>query len=101
MPVKFEQLEIGQSYSRPELAKLWGYQSYNALARGVITPTSSNKIVLFITKEKQSHLTQYQDSLDGTNLSIEGEKNHAADSRIINAATAGDEIHLFYRNRHH
>ena len=38
---------------------------------------------------------------DGKNLSIEGETNHAADSRIINAATAGDEIYLFYRNRHH
>jgi 5-methylcytosine-specific restriction protein A len=32
---------------------------------------------------------------------MEGETNHAADDRIINAATRGDRIHLFYRDRHH
>src|SRR6266480_3835381 len=101
MQVTFEQLTVGQSYSRPQLAELWGYKKYNAIARGVVTPRGSNTILLFITVEKQSHLTQYRDSLDGTNLVMEGEKNHGGDQRIINAATSGDEIHLFYRKRHH
>lgn len=101
MPVTFDQLVLGEEYGRPELATLWGYATWNAISRGVITPAGDNKIVLFVTREKQEALTQYQDHFDGERLHWEGETNHANDDRVVNAAGAGDEIHLFFRERHH
>jgi 5-methylcytosine-specific restriction protein A len=101
MPVSFESLRVGQEYSRPELAQLWGYRSYEAISRGAVTPSGTKYIILFITREKQPDFTQYEDALHGDLLRIEGESGHAADERLINAAATGDEIHLFYRDRHH
>ncbi|GEM_PF-3158137 len=34
----FNKIYKGSSYSRPQLAELWGYASFHAIARGVITP---------------------------------------------------------------
>ena len=31
---------------------MWGYASFHAIARGVVTPKDDNKIVLFVTEEK-------------------------------------------------
>lgn len=101
MPVSFENIQIGSEYTRPELAELWGYAGYEAISRGAVTPRKTLFIILFITREKQQFLTQYEDYLENGILEIEGETNHAADERIINATTTGDEIHLFYRDRHH
>lgn len=101
MPVSFDQIIIGQEYTRPQLADIWGYRSYEAISRGAVTPRKTPFIILFITREKQSFLTQYEDRLENGILEIEGETNHAADDRMIDAATTGDEIHLLYRERHH
>jgi 5-methylcytosine-specific restriction enzyme A len=101
MPVEFNKIQLGQAYTRPQLASLWNYVGYEAISRGVITPRNTPFIILFITREKQKFLTQYEDTLENGILKIEGETNHAADDRIINASTTGDEIHLFYRDRHH
>ncbi|MDO9530254.1 MAG: DUF3427 domain-containing protein [Syntrophales bacterium] len=101
MSVSFDSVRIGQKYTRPELATLWGYAGYEAISRGAVTPRNTPFIILFITREKQKFLTQYEDRLENGMLDIEGETNHAADNRMINAAVAGDEIHLFYRDRHH
>ena len=96
--VDFSQIVIGQKYDRPTLAMLWGYASFNAISRGVITPQNQNLIVLFITKEKQECLTQYEDHIDQDILFWEGENAHGSDGRIV---TRKDEIHVFYRERHH
>jgi 5-methylcytosine-specific restriction protein A len=88
-------------YDRPELAALWGYRDWHAIARGCVTPANHHCIILFITREKQEALTQYADHFDGDRLQMDGETNHAADQRIANARTEGDEIHLFYRDTHH
>nr|WP_283103201.1 HNH endonuclease [Shewanella chilikensis] len=56
---------------------------------------------MFVTKQKQEALTQYNDYLDGDLLHWEGEKKHSSDTRVINARSANDEIHLFYRDIHH
>jgi 5-methylcytosine-specific restriction protein A len=101
MPVSFETMEVGEAYSRPHLAELWGYAGYEAISRGSVTPKGTPYIILFITKEKQSASTQYQDHFDGEVLEIEGPNDNGPDQRIINAATSGDEVHLFYRVRHH
>ena len=96
--VHFNGLIIGKEYDRPFLARLWGYQTYNAISRGVITPRGQNVIILFITKEKQESLTQYEDHIDNDLLFWEGEEGHGNDARI---AARQDEIHVFYRDRHH
>jgi len=59
MPVNFKSLEFGKSYERPFLAKLWGYQSFHAISKGVVTPAGTKYIIFFVTKEKQEALTQY------------------------------------------
>ncbi len=101
MPVSFSQITIGESYSRNELAKLWGYASMHAIARGVVTPRDDNKIILFVTREKQTSAEQYDDKLTGGELRWEGPNDHFAEDRMLDTMQTGDEIHLFYRERHH
>lgn len=101
MPVSFSQLHRGSSYSRPELADMWGYESYHALARGVVTPRDDNKIILFVTRDKPDYIEQYRDRLEGNTLYWEGPTDHFAEERMVTATDRGDEIHVFYRDRHH
>lgn len=101
MPVRFDNLTIGASYDRPRLARLWELGGFQALGRGVYTPRGSNLIVLFVTREKQQCLTQYRDFLKDDLLFWEGEDGHGNDERVANASQVGDEVHLFYRERHH
>ena len=46
-------------------------------------------------------MTQYDDQNMNGMLEMEGKTNHTADNRIIDAVVRNDEIHLFYRARHH
>lgn len=101
MPVHFTSLKIGQAYERPFLAKLWGYQSFHAISKGVVTPAGTKYIIFFVTKDKQETLTQYNDFIDGNILYWEGEEKHSSDDRVVKAVENGDEIHLFYREIHH
>lgn len=94
-------ITVGSVYDRPTLARLWGHSGYQAFSRGVFTPANTNLIFLFVTREKQSCLMQYQDFLDGDLLFWEGESGHRSDNRIAAASAHGEEIHLFYRMRHH
>ena len=97
----FQNIQAGQTYSRPRLADLWGYSGYQALARGVVTPRDDNRIILFVTEEKQSFQEQYQDRLTGNSLQWEGPTDHFAEDRMIDAEDNGEEIHVFHRERHH
>lgn len=101
MHVSFEKIGIGNSYSRPQLAKIWGYSGYQALARGVVTPSNDNKIILFVTFDKPDYIEQYKDELRGETLHWEGPTDHFVENRMINANKSGDQIHVFYRERHH
>ena len=101
MLVTFQNIHIGQTYSRPRLAALWGYSGYQALARGVVTPRGENIIILFVTEEKQSFQEQYKDKLTGNVLKWEGPTDHFAENRMIIACDNDDEIHVFHRIRHH
>lgn len=101
MPVSFCKITKGATYSRQELAQLWGYDSYHAIARGVVTPRADNKIVLFVTEKKQASAEQYADRLSGDTLDWDGPTDHFAEDRMLNAASSGEELHLFHRERHH
>jgi len=96
--IDFTNIILGKEYDRPTLAKMWGYQTFHAISRGVITPQGKSVIILFITKEKQETLTQYEDHIDKDILFWEGEKEHRSDGRIISRK---DLIHVFYSERHH
>lgn len=101
MSISFEKLEIGSKYDRPFLAALWGYKGFQAISRGVVTPSATNYIILFVTKEKQHNLTQYKDFIEQEFLHWEGEKGHGSDDRIVNSSNSNDQIYLFYRDLHH
>jgi hypothetical protein len=101
MPVVFQNVQVGLRYSRPELAEIWGYAGYQALARGVVTPRDNNKIILFVTEEKQNFQEQYQDRLISDRLEWEGPTDHFAEDRMIHSSRNGEEIHIFHRKRHH
>jgi putative restriction endonuclease len=101
MPVHFHSIPKGAVRDRNQLAEHWGYASFHAIGRGVFTPAGQNIIVLFVTEDKQDSATQYADRLEGETLYWEGEDKHGNDRRIADADNAGDEIHVFYRERHH
>ena len=101
MRVSFEKIHVGDTVSRQELASMWGYSGYQALARGVVTPSGDNKIILFVTEEKQSSSMQYKDHLNGDTLYWEGPSDHFAEDRMTRSEVSRDEIHIFYRERHH
>ncbi len=101
MPVSLQNIKVGSTYSRNRLAELWGYKSFHAIARGIVTPQADNKIIVFITEQKQSSSRQYVDRLVGNILHTEGPDDHFAEDRIASASHTGDEIHLFHRVRHH
>jgi len=47
MGVSFTKIKIGEAYSRPQLAKLWGYSGFQAISRGVVTPQNDKTIRSF------------------------------------------------------
>lgn len=101
MPISFNQIKIGDVYSRNYLAQIWGYAAYQALARGVVTPKRDSKIILFVTADKQEWIQQYTDKLQGDTLVWEGPNDHFAEDRMLKAKDLGEEIHLFFRAKHH
>jgi hypothetical protein len=101
MPVSFARIRKGAAYSRNTLSDLWDYSSFHAIARGVVTPRQDNKIILFVTEEKQLSAEQYKDKLSGDILEWEGPNDHFAEGRMAKAKETGEEIHLFHRQRHH
>jgi hypothetical protein len=60
MAVHFNAIAVGSQWGRKDLAEIWDYEDFHALARGIITPANDNKIVFFITHEKQSHSSDYR-----------------------------------------
>jgi HNH endonuclease len=99
MSVTFASIKVGSKWDRKQLAELWGYNGRQGLDHGIVTPKNDNKIILFITHEKQSHSKQFTDMLEGNTVQMDGQPSHRTDDRLIQAAERGDEIHLFYRDR--
>jgi putative restriction endonuclease len=95
--VVFDNIEVGKTFSRNDLINLWGYGGVEAIQRGVITPASSNVIILFVTKDKRKDATQYHDYISDGYLYWDGEKAGSNNNRIINTRFTNHPIHLFYR----
>lgn len=95
--VTFDSIFPGVTYSRHELAALWGYRSFHALARGVVTPAGDDKIILFVTENKKADRVPYRDQLVGQLLHWEGPTDHFAEDRMRPSGGRPPEIHIFYR----
>jgi hypothetical protein len=54
VPVDVSSLSVGNSYDRPELTSLWGYESFHAIGRGVFTPQAQNLIVVFTNGDQHN-----------------------------------------------
>lgn len=101
MPFDPQRLVLGHLYTRPKLAEMWGYAGHAAISKGVVTPRGGGYVVLFVTRQKQKSLPQYNDFISGDYLHWEGEEGHSNDRRVADAPASGEEIHLFYRDIHH
>ena len=91
--------KLWKSYTRKQIAEYWNYSSGNALWRGVVTRKHVGGIWLFVTRENQKSLTQYNNSIYDNVLLWEGEKGHQKDRRIVNTRVSGEKIFLFFRTR--
>lgn len=100
--VNMDLVQIGQQYSAVQLARIWGYQSHHPLVKGMVTPSGTNIIILFVTKEKQVGSTPYEDDIRGNILYMMGQVKHGSDKRLQkNLNTRQDNIFLFFRELHH
>lgn len=99
MPVSFDSIRVGENYSRPQLSTIWGYQSHQAISRGIVTPKDSPFVILFATNIKQTGYTKYKNEIRDDLLYTEGETNHSSDNRIIESLNEHVKIHLFYRHK--
>lgn len=101
MSVSLHGIEVGTFWSRKALAERWGYKGYQALARGVVTPAGDNKIILFVTRLKQPTAVNYRDDLVKETLYWQGPTDHFGEERLLASRTNNDEVHLFFRQKHH
>jgi hypothetical protein len=99
--VTFDPIHLHGEYSRHDLAEIWGYNGVQGLSRGVVTASGTKLIILFVTRDKQESYEPYENRLEQDRLRWEGPTDHFAESRMLAAEDTGDEIHLFYRERHH
>jgi hypothetical protein len=99
--IDVNQLNLFEEYNRHVLATLWGYQSFHAIRRGIVTPKGTNYIFLFTTFNQQRGITQYRDHISGGFLYSEGETTHLNDERVFQSSHSGDRVFLFYRDKHH
>src|SRR5262245_50327831 len=53
-PMDLSSLTIGAKYTRPVLARRWGYESHHTLGRGVATPQGEKVVLLLVTPVKQT-----------------------------------------------
>jgi len=97
MPVTFNQINVGDTYSRHDLAQMWGYAGVEAISRGVVTPRDDAKIVLFVTQDKHPTATPYDDQLAESVLLWEGPNDHFGEDRIVAHRNSQEEVHLFHR----
>ena len=95
----FDSLKLFGEYDLKTLAELWGYQSYDAIRRGIVTPSGSKIIILFITLTHTSDATKYTNTREGSLLHMCGELKHGNDDRIMaNLTNPQDMFYLFLRD---
>lgn len=90
-----EHLQIGNLYSRVELAQLFGITDAT-IRTGVFRPGGHDSIWLFVTEQKTEE-SPYRDLLEGNNLSWSGQLAGRTDRAITDHKVNGLELLVFYR----
>lgn len=91
-------LRPGFVYARAELAEAFHIVDAS-LNNGIFRPKGHDSIWLFVTRDKTPDRTQYADVLRSDRLFFAGQTEGRTDSWIIDHASNGDELLLFYRTR--
>ena len=62
-------LKLFGEYDQKTLAALWGYKSYDAIRRGIVTPANSNIIILFakVCQHSQGEIRIFCGNFQGNN----------------------------------
>ncbi len=89
-------LEEGKIYTREDLRDQFKIEDAT-LNNGVFQPKDTNSVWLFITKEKTSDRTQYDDHFDGDILYWQGQTAGRTDQKIIGHEADGNELLVFFR----
>lgn len=83
-------------YTRKDLKQLLSTED-STINTGVFIPAGFSSILLFVTKEKTSDRTQYEDNLDGDFLYWQGQMKGRKDSIIAEHRGRNLELLVFYR----
>jgi hypothetical protein len=89
-------LTVGNVYSRVELADRFGITDAT-LNTGTFRPPGHDSVWLFVTEKKTPDRTQYNDYLDGNDLSWDGQTAGRKDALVVNHEAEGLELLLCYR----
>src|SRR5258708_25206956 len=92
----FDDVKVGKYYDRQDLREKFKINDAT-INTGIFRPKDHNSIWLFITQEKSSNMTQYNDRLDGDDLYIDGQSAGLKDKALIEHEKNGDEVLLFFR----
>lgn len=92
-------LQIGAVYTRKEFVPLVGVRSFEALSTGVVAPRAGlRSTLLFVTEQKKSGRTAYEDRLEGDLLYWQGQEQRRTDHWVSEAHARGVEILVFHRH---
>ncbi len=91
-----ESLVVGEIYSRNRLREMFGI-SDATINTGTFRPKGHDSVWMFVTENKTSDRTQYDDLLDNDVLHWDGQTMGRTDHWIIGHKDQGLELLLFYR----
>jgi putative restriction endonuclease len=89
-------LEYGKLYSRADLKKTYEIKDAT-LKNGIFRPKGYDSVLIFITDEKTSDRRQYNDKLEGDDLSMDGQPTGRTDKLLVEHQAQGLELLLFHR----
>lgn len=90
-------LKSGSLYTREDLKKLLDTQDAT-INTGIFKPAGFASVLIFITKNKTSDRTQYEDRLDGDTLYCQGQSAGRTDVLLSGHRQRGLELLVFYRD---
>jgi hypothetical protein len=93
-----DSLTVGSVYTRKELKAKFKITDAT-INTGIFKPSGHDSVWLFVTEEKQSDRTQYNDLLEGDVLEWDSQPGGRKDDLIIEHKDKGLELLLFYRKK--
>jgi hypothetical protein len=92
-----DRLSVGELYSRQQLREMFGIAD-QTINTGIFRPAGHESVWLFVTREKDPGMTEYEDRLEGDVLHWQGQLAGLKDSLIAEHQQRGLELLVFYRD---